>query len=184
MLGSLVPIPESIWEQTELYLGVQIGNDEEMEPREKLMMVPSAGRADVAELAMTVPDGSIALSKLGEQPYYFYGSLATPTEWMADVIFNGNYARFCEAIGRNYSRAETLTAHYTEYPSHNRGKGNGYFYQNWYYVGQRINEVDAHIYGNGDPNDYYNVWKINGQDYPYTSDSWTYERSAIIWCKP
>jgi len=39
---------------------VQIGNDEEMEPREKLMMVPSAGRADVAELAMTVPDNSIS----------------------------------------------------------------------------------------------------------------------------
>ena len=193
MLGSLVPVPTSVWEQPELFLGVKIGSDVEMTPREKLAVVPSAAMAEVAQLALSVPDasitgaqiadGSIVLSDLGEQPHYFYGSLATPTEWMADVIFNGNYARFCQAIGRTYSRAETLTAHYTEFPSHARGKGNGYFYKNWYYVGNRINDVDTHMYGNGDPLDPYNVWKLTGPDYPYTLIMWTFERSAIIWCK-
>lgn len=193
MLGSLTPIPVSVWEESELYLGVKIGSDVEMTPREKLNVVPRAASAEIAQVALTVPDssitgtqiadGSIGLSDLGEQPYYFYGSLATPTEWMADVIFNGNYARFCQAIGRTYSRAETLTAHYTEYPEHPRGKGNGYFYKDWYYVGARINDVDTHMYGNGDPLNLYNVWKLTGPDYPYTLVSWTYERSAIIWCK-
>ncbi len=184
MLGSLNPIPGSIWEEAELFLGIKIGSDDEMQPRVKLTAVPSAVMADVAQLALTVPDGSITIEKLGEQPYFFYGSFATPTEWMADVIFNGNYPRFCQAIGRTFSHAETLTAHYTEYPSAPRGKGNGYFYKDWYYVGQRINDVDIHVYGNGDPADHYNVWKVNEPDYPYTVMTWTYERSAIIWCKP
>jgi hypothetical protein len=192
-LGSLAPIPVSVWDEIDLYLGVTIGNDAEMAPREKLTVVPSAAMAEVAQKALTVPDasitgtqiadGSIGLNDLGELPYYFYGSLATPTEWMADVIFNGNYARFCQAIGRTYSRAETLTAHYTEYPSAPRGKGNGFFYKDWYYVGQRVNDIDIHIYGNGDPIDYYNVWKYNGSQYAMTVLTWTFERSAIIWCK-
>lgn len=177
MLGSLIPIPDNVWESSDLFLGVKIGTDSELTPRDKLSGVP------FAQIALTVPDGSISIEKLGEQPYYFYGSFATPTEWMADVIFNGNYARFCQAIGRSYSRAETLTAHYTEYPSHPRGKGNGYFYKDWYYVGNRVNDVDIHIYGNGDPADPYNVWKISAPDYPYTAVMWTFERSAIIWCK-
>ena len=194
MLGSLVPIPASVWEQPELYLGVKIGNDTEMSPREKLAIVPGAAMSEVAQLALSVPDasitgtqiadGSISLNDLGEQPYYFNGAFATQTEWMADVIFNGNYARFCEAIGRTYSRAETLQAHYTEYPGHPRGgRGNGFFYLDWYYVGSQYDPGDTHVYGNGDPTDLYNVWKYKGgSGYANTLDLWTYERSAIIWC--
>lgn len=184
MLGSLNPIPDIVWESPELYLGVKIDSDSEMSPREKLTYVPGAMVSNVAQLALSVPDGSVSLAKLGEQPYYFYGALATPTEWMADVIFNGNYRRFCEAIGRNYSRAETLTEHYTEgYDS--KGRGNGFFYKDWYYVGTRVDVGDTHIYGNGTPEDPYNVWKYNGGfGHAVTYASWTFERSAIIWCGP
>lgn len=193
MLGSLVPIPLSAWEQPQLYLGVQVGNDPEMTPREKLTFVPGAAKADVAQLAMTVPDGSItgmqitdgsiSLDDLAEQPYYFYGALATPSEWMADVIFNGNYTRFCESIGQTYSRAETLTAHYTEAVGI-KGRGNGFFYLDWYYVGTRVDPSDLHYYGNGSPEDPYNVWIYKGAQYAVTSAGWTFERNAIIWCKP
>ena len=65
MLGSLIPIPETVWEQTELFLGVKIGSDAEMSPREKLTAVPEAASANVAQLALTVPDGSISAEKLG-----------------------------------------------------------------------------------------------------------------------
>jgi len=63
MLGSLVPIPLSAWEQPQLYLGVQVGNDPEMTPREKLTFVPGA---NVAQVGLTVPDGSITDQKLGQ----------------------------------------------------------------------------------------------------------------------
>jgi hypothetical protein len=59
MLGSLVPMAASVWEEPELYLGVKIGNDSEMSPREKLAFVPSAAMSEVAQLALSVPDGSI-----------------------------------------------------------------------------------------------------------------------------
>ncbi len=60
MLGSFYPIPSTVWEEAELFLGVQIGSDVEMSPREKLAVVPSAVMANVAQLALTVPDGSIS----------------------------------------------------------------------------------------------------------------------------
>lgn len=192
-LGGLNPIPNVVWSETDLFLGISVGNDNEMSPREKLSIVPRAASAETAQLALSVPygsitsdqvaDGSINLVDIGEQPYYFYGSFATPTEWMADVIFNGNYSRFCEAIGREYSRAETLTAHYTEFPGHNRGKGNGFFYLDWYYLGSKYNEADIHVYGSGDPDDFYNVWQYKGNQYSNTMDMWTFERAAIIWCR-
>ena len=96
LLGSLTPISASVWSNANVYLGVQVGGDAEMTPREIVSPV------------------GVAMSVIGEQPYYFTGAFATPTEWMADVIFNGNYARFCQAIGKTYSRAEGLQGHYTE----------------------------------------------------------------------
>jgi hypothetical protein len=119
----------------------------------------------------------------GEMPYYFHGAFATPTEWMADVIMNGKYERFCQAIGRDYVKAETLQAHY------HTGKGNGYFYKGWYYVGRRFCDTDTHVWGPGDTDNPYNVWIYNGNcgccidRSDGSSDQWTYERSAIIWCK-
>jgi hypothetical protein len=168
LLGSLTPIPAGVWSNANVYLGVQVGSDTEMSPRE-----------------IVGPVGA-ALSVIGEQPYYFTGAFATPTEWMADVIFNGNYARFCQAIGKTYSRAEELQAHYTDpiWDSTFSGRGNGYFYPGWYYVGSRFALTDTHTYGNGNVGDPYNVWKYNGGNgCCMARNSWTFERSAIIWCK-
>ncbi len=66
MLGSLNPIPETVWEQTELFLGVKIGSDAEMSPREKLTFVPAAASSSVAQLALTVPDGSIGAVQIAD----------------------------------------------------------------------------------------------------------------------
>ncbi len=42
LLGSLTPIPASVWNNANVYLGVQVGNDVEMLPRETIGDVPSA----------------------------------------------------------------------------------------------------------------------------------------------
>ncbi|HNT73526.1 MAG TPA: hypothetical protein PKH77_00765 [Anaerolineae bacterium] len=163
-------IPTSAW-NGDRYLEITVGG-ETLSPRELIRSVPIAG------MALTVPDGSITQEKLGKQPYYFHGALATPSEWMADVVFNGNYARFCQTIGRTYSRVEELQAHYTIQ------RGNGCFYDGWYYVGSRQSANDIHMWGNGTPDDSYNVWQYHGSSYSVCNyDWWTYERSAIIWCE-
>lgn len=55
-LGSLNPIPPTIWANAPLYLGIQIGNEAEMLPREAIGTVPFAMQSAVA---LTVPDRSI-----------------------------------------------------------------------------------------------------------------------------
>jgi hypothetical protein len=40
MLGSLNPIPDSVWDEAELYLGIQIGTEGEMTPREVINLLP------------------------------------------------------------------------------------------------------------------------------------------------
>jgi len=67
MLGSLTPIPANVWENDNVYLGLQVGSDSEMIPRELVGNVPGAIKANFAqtsELALSVPDGSITNSKL------------------------------------------------------------------------------------------------------------------------
>jgi hypothetical protein len=190
MLGSMTAISQTmITGNNNLWLGITVGSDDEMLPRVQLGSVPFAVQAltvpDNSITAAKIADGTVTLSKLGEQPYYFTGALATPIEWMADAVFNGNYARFCQAIGRTFSRADELQSHFTDAPATGIGQGNGHFYTGWYYVGTRVDSADTHVYGNGDPGDNYNVWKYNGgAGVAISRASWTYERSAIIWCKP
>jgi len=194
MLGSLTQLPISqLTNSQSLFLGITVGTDDEMMPRVQLGSVPfavqaltvpdgSVTTAKIADGAVTqakIADGAVTASKLGEQPYYFHGALATPSEWMADVVFNSNYARFCQAIGRTFVRVEELQGHY------NNQRGNGWFYPGWYYVGPRYHTSDTHIWGNGEPANPYNVWKYNGGNGCCIGDygAWTLERSAIIWCK-
>jgi hypothetical protein len=40
MLGSLNPIPDSVWDEAELYLGIQMGAEAEMTPREVINLLP------------------------------------------------------------------------------------------------------------------------------------------------
>jgi len=167
LLGSLTPIPASVWSNANVYLGVQVGGDAEMTPRE-----------------IVSPVGP-AMSVIGEQPYFVSGSFATPTEWMADLVFNKNYSRFCQAINRTFVRAEGVQDHYTESPGMQRGRGNGFFYPDWYYIGGRYALTDIHIYGNGNAGDPYNVWQYKGGNgcCVQNDTAWTMEVSAIIWCK-
>ncbi|MFZ1754036.1 MAG: hypothetical protein WAU10_09840 [Caldilineaceae bacterium] len=59
MLGSLTPIPQSVIAgNSNLFLGITVGTDDEMAPRVQLGSVPFAVQA------LTVPDGSITLAKL------------------------------------------------------------------------------------------------------------------------
>lgn len=48
LLGSLNPIPFSIWEETELFLGIQVGSDDEMTPRNPIAIAPLAHYAVIA----------------------------------------------------------------------------------------------------------------------------------------
>ena len=61
MLGSLNPIPQSVIAgHNQLWLGITVGTDNEMQPRVQLGSVPWAVRA------LTVPDGSITTAKIAD----------------------------------------------------------------------------------------------------------------------
>ncbi|TNE89717.1 MAG: hypothetical protein EP330_10505, partial [Deltaproteobacteria bacterium] len=113
--------------------------------------------------------------------HYFVGSTATPTEWQADVIFNQNYTRFCEAIGKSFVSAQTLQSHYTP------GETNGFYYDGWYYTGHRACDGDAHVWGNGDPGNDYNVWRYDRSVVDcgccLNSGQWAMETAALITCE-
>ena len=58
LLGSINPIGASIFSSADRYLGVKLGNDPELSPRQKIASVP------FAMVAQTVPDASITPAKL------------------------------------------------------------------------------------------------------------------------
>lgn len=64
MLGNLVPISNTVWDNPELYLGIQFSGDSEMAPRTLLSAVPYAQQAYVSQSALTVPNGSIKSENL------------------------------------------------------------------------------------------------------------------------
>ncbi len=116
MLGSLIPIPETVWEQTELFLGVKIGSDAEMSPREKLTAVPAAASANVAQLALTVPDGSISAEKLGaDVNNYLIQSGKKNCDW---VICSGWSLHTGDGV-RTYTTRVTFTSNYSSPPAIN-----------------------------------------------------------------
>jgi hypothetical protein len=60
LLGSVTPIPSSIFGGGNLYLGVRVGTDPEMTPRKPL------GSAGTAFLALAVTDGSVTTAKIAD----------------------------------------------------------------------------------------------------------------------
>ena len=60
MLGSLIPIPQSVVSNNNLWLGITVGSDSEMTPRVQLGSVPFSGQA------LTVPDGSIGTAQMSD----------------------------------------------------------------------------------------------------------------------
>ena len=65
LLGSLTPIPASAWNETELYLGIQVGSDSEMSPREAINLLPPQIASNSLD-ADVLLNGSISYQKLGE----------------------------------------------------------------------------------------------------------------------
>ena len=76
MLGSLTPIAQSlITGNSNLFLGITVGTDDEMTPRVQLGSVPFAVQA------LTVPDGSITTAKIAD-------GVVTAAKLSADVNLN------------------------------------------------------------------------------------------------
>lgn len=74
LLGSLSPIPPTVWTNDQLYIGIQVGNESEMSPRERLGAVPYAMRANIA---LTVPDNTITSDKMAVD----YWNINVPGAW-------------------------------------------------------------------------------------------------------
>lgn len=69
-LGSLVPIPESVWTESDLFLGIQVDSDVEMTPREMINLLPpqiAPGSLD----ANVLKAGSLERSVLGNYLFYY-----------------------------------------------------------------------------------------------------------------
>lgn len=58
-LGSVTPIPDTVFDGSVRYLGVTVGNDAEMAPRQAITSVPYALVAGVASVALTAPFTSL-----------------------------------------------------------------------------------------------------------------------------
>lgn len=56
-LGSVTPFPVSLFERTLLYLGIRVGSDQEMEPRQRLAAASYANRANVDPLEIRSSPG-------------------------------------------------------------------------------------------------------------------------------
>lgn len=61
VLGGINALPYEIWQEKNLYLGITVDGDSEMNPREIISAVPYAIQS---EMAITVPNGSITTEKL------------------------------------------------------------------------------------------------------------------------
>jgi hypothetical protein len=63
-LGSVTPIPDSVRFDQQYWLGVQLASDPEFSPRMQLASVGSSINSLRADVAQTVPDGSISSGKI------------------------------------------------------------------------------------------------------------------------
>jgi len=82
MLGSVTNLPANIFDSPDRFFGVTVGTDTEMTPRQKIASVA------YAQIAGSVPDGSITVAKLAPEAStpagtisMFVGSVA-PTGWL------------------------------------------------------------------------------------------------------
>lgn len=55
-----------ILDSPEMYLGIKVGEDDELTPRQRITSVATALRAGEADIAKTVPDGAITNSKIAD----------------------------------------------------------------------------------------------------------------------
>jgi hypothetical protein len=69
LLGSVTPISEQVFNGSERYLGLTVGNDDEMQPRRPLVSVVYAYHtlgADVADLAMSVSQDAVGTEQIAD----------------------------------------------------------------------------------------------------------------------
>ena len=149
MLGSLAPIPQAvITGNSNLFLGITVGTDSEMNPRVQLGSVPFATQA------LTVPDGSITTVKLAPDIQFipsgaiimWSGAIsAIPTGWH---ICDGSAGtpnlldRFIVGAGSSYGVGETggtaqVTLTLDQIPAHTHS------YSDKYTDGNRDNGTHA-----------------------------------------
>ncbi len=113
-LGSLVPLPNTLWEQPELYLGITISGEAEMAPRQRLSFVPAAASADIAQLALSVPNGSISAQNLAAD---VYNNLIQSGKFNCDEITHPDWTLDSGTGERSYTYYITFDKAFTTTPA-------------------------------------------------------------------
>ncbi len=92
MLGSVTPFPADIWSGSDRWLGVKMGTDPEMTPRQQIASGPFAFRA---ASAATVDDGAITSAKLDQSlrndissPVGMFGKCISTNFWSVPDQFD------------------------------------------------------------------------------------------------
>ena len=70
LLGSLNPIPDTIWNEADIYLGVQVGGDSELAPRELINLLPPSIATESLNGNVIIP-GTLSRNALRNYLFYF-----------------------------------------------------------------------------------------------------------------
>jgi hypothetical protein len=78
LLGSIEAFPDGLFQGASLQLGIQVGDEEELEPRTSLSSVPYAHRATSADSAQNASAGSDLATLSGDQTFTGSNSFSGP----------------------------------------------------------------------------------------------------------
>jgi len=173
MLGSVTAIPTTVWSNNPLYVGVQVGSEAEMTPREQIGAVPYS---IVAGNALSVADGAITQNKLNltngltvTGDINFTGVLNSPKAYWSDYRA---YIRFMKDKGVTDAQlcpeGGKATIVPSAYYSLNYKTGNEIAQARYPSAGTCVN---VHSLAPGAT--------INGDHYPYSAESCTTNFSGI-----
>ena len=95
-LGSLIPIPTSVWESPELFMGIKVGADDELAPRELISSVPSAASAGTAQMALAVANGAVGSNGFAPTWYKAHNSTAFENESTTFMPTEDKITFFCD----------------------------------------------------------------------------------------
>ena len=94
ILGSTNQIPATVFDNAEVWLGIKVGSDAEMTPRQRLTSVGYAIRAGIADTAGSVVSGSITPDRLADTCTVGQFLLRTASGWQC-----GSVRVFPNAVG-------------------------------------------------------------------------------------
>ena len=104
MLGSLTPIPQSvITGNSNLFLGITVGTDDEMAPRVQLGSVPFAVQA------LSVPDGSVTTAKIADGAITAAKLATSPVDEMAYTLSIPAWTGTTSSVTVNFGTIELPT---------------------------------------------------------------------------